>query len=292
MNNTDRKRGFTIISSLQTATVSSAFSKADLKRLPADMRRIQVCEELSVEAFELLAQYLDRNPNTEMRLFSMLAAKSCYDCLWPLAHLQNVKRLAIDLVHLNSVEHLVPLAGSLESLAIGPARQKNLDLSWLRQAGQLESLAIDGQIEIRSLLNQLPRLRVLRLANLNFASDFVVPKKLEQVELTRCKLESLEWLGALKKLQYLKFDKVASLKNDFQLSILPRSLKALWIHDMKIMDLSDLARLKSLEALKLVKITGDMELAFLNKLTQLTQVVLEKVDLRQFEDPPATLVKR
>lgn len=292
MNNTNRKRGFTIIASLQTATVNSGFGKADLKRLPAKLRRIQVCEDLSAESFELLAQYLQLNPNTEVRLFSMLAAKSCYDCLWPLAHMHNLRRLAIDLVHLKSVEHLIPLAGSLQSLSVGAARCKGLDFSWLRQAVKLESVGIDGQTEIRSVLHELPRMRVLRLANLNFASDFGVPGKLEQLELTQCQFQNVGWLSGLKKLQYLKLDKVADVQHDFQLSILPRSLKALWLHDMKITDLSDLAGLRSLESIKLSKIPGDLEVAVLSKLTRLAQLVLERVGLRPFKDPPAALIQR
>ncbi len=169
-----------------------------------------------------------------------------------ITHLENLDNLSLGVYELKETEILnFYNLKKLSKLSIGETHSKAVDLSFIKEFKDLESLYVDGMKKglenVESLLN-LKKLtfRGVKLDNLNFLSDL---KKLEELNLYYGSYKNLDALSTLKQLKSIVFSRVRQIP-DFDFLNALESLEKIEFEGMSKMesipDLSQLTQLKKI----------------------------------------------
>jgi hypothetical protein len=169
-----------------------------------------------------------------------------------ITNLENLDSLDLEVYELKETEIFnSDNLKSLSELSIGETKSKAVDLSFIKEFKDLESLYVDGMKKglenVKYLLN-LNKLtfRGVKLDHLNFLSDL---KKLEELNLFYGSYKNLDALSKLKQLKTIAFSRVRQI-SDFDFLNSLENLEKIEFEGMSKMestpDLSQLTQLKKI----------------------------------------------
>lgn len=224
----------------------------------------------SRKTWEVLNEFYEQYPELGLHIFWHDVVDFSFLELIP-----SIKNLSVSSFLTSDFTPLVSLPG-LTSLSIGETKSVHVDLSFICEFRNLESLYIDGMKKGLEAISKLSLLKVLTLRGVKLPSlDLVIGlKKLRELNLLFGSYKNLDAIASLKGLEKLEISRTRQIQDFNFLGALTNLISLSFEGMSKLEALPDLQGLKGLRKIKIDNNSSLVDISAVEQLGNLEQLVL------------------
>ena len=242
--------------------VESPITPKQLSEINSSLGRVQFGAALTESDHKKLAEWLRKFPDVSLRVYESFGAPE--RDLDFLRHYKGLKRLSVDLYHLQSLDGLYHIADSLEYFGFGQTKEK-VSVEFLAEFGRLKGLALDGhELGIEAISN-LKKMEELTLRSITLPDLEIIANlpKLWSLDLILGGTKNLAALARIRSLKNLELCLVKKLSDISVLSAVT-SLQRVKLHSLRnVTAIPDLCKLKKLRRVSFQNMKGIKDLSAL-----------------------------